>query len=167
MANTYYFGYKTGASLYFVLTNPDTGQIWNGSAFETPNTSNWTTYAVSMPETTGIGRYPITFPAAITTRGPYSFSIRKSTGTASPTDIEIGGGVLGWTGTSFTSLESLPIFTGFDFTRAMQKILSSTTAPCSGAGSGHVVFNDPSDTTAEFECDVDDNGNRSNLNYHS
>lgn len=166
MSTQYFFGYQTGKSLYFILSDPSTGNVWNGAAFVAVNLGNWTQYAQAMAETPGMGRYTIQFPTAIATRGRYSFSIRKAVNSPLPKDIEVGGGDLGWTGTNITSLESLDIFPGFDLTRTLQKIAASAAGPVSGAGSGHVVFADPNNTITEFECDTDDHGNRSNLNYH-
>lgn len=63
----------SGLSVYAHIRN-NTGQIWNGSSFETYNSSNWSSYSISMTEQSGSGYYKATFPAAITA-GIYNFVV--------------------------------------------------------------------------------------------
>lgn len=63
----------SGLSLYAQIRN-NTGQVWNGSAFETYNVSNWATYAVTLAEQTSSGYYKGNFPAGIPI-GLYTFGV--------------------------------------------------------------------------------------------
>lgn len=58
--------YQTGFSLYAVIHNPLTGQVWNAStqAFEIFMSGNWANYAVAMTEQTGTGYYSASFPGS-------------------------------------------------------------------------------------------------------
>jgi uncharacterized protein (UPF0297 family) len=63
----------SGLSLYAFIRDI-TGQIWNGSSFETYNVSNWATYAVTMTEQASSGYYKANFPSSIAA-GLYSFGV--------------------------------------------------------------------------------------------
>jgi len=58
--------YQTGFSLYAVIHNPLTGQVWNASTqvFEIFTSGNWANYAVAMAEQTGTGYYSASFPGS-------------------------------------------------------------------------------------------------------
>jgi len=98
MAGIIEIGTQTGLTLYAVIRN-SSGQVWNGSAFEAYNSSNWSTYDVAMTEQSQSGYYTGTFPAAITT-GKYSFMVHLQQG-GSPAlgDPIYGGGNVAWNGT--------------------------------------------------------------------
>ena len=78
MAGIIEVGAQSGLNLYSIIRN-SSGDVWNGSAFVTYNSANWSTYAVTMTEQTSSGYYKATFPAAITT-GKYSFMVHQRLG---------------------------------------------------------------------------------------
>lgn len=91
-----------GQTCYSVIHN-GSGQYWNGTAFETFNSSNWSNYVIALTEdrsgANGTGYYKATFPALITA-GRYTFTFYQQNG-GSPTlgDPTIGsGGPMYWTG---------------------------------------------------------------------
>lgn len=102
MANELIAGYLTGATLYAVLWN-ESGEVWNGSAFEAYNAANWSTYDIALTEKTSSGRYYGTFPAAITTAGNYSYDVFVQQG-GSPAigdaAYRASVGEVRWTGTA-------------------------------------------------------------------
>jgi hypothetical protein len=75
----------TGATLYALLRN-ESGQVWNGSAFETQVNANWTTYAITLTETPASGYFYIgNMPAA--TAGVYHGEVYlRAGGTPAITD---------------------------------------------------------------------------------
>lgn len=97
----------TGLTVYLQLFTGTT--VWNGTAFVSVVTANWTTYAVAMPETpAGFGQYVLdvaalaaAHPSAIVA-GDYSWRIFLQSG-ASPasTDGGLGGGTAYWSGSTF------------------------------------------------------------------
>ena len=88
----------TGQTLYVLLIDA-TGQVYNGSTFETPADVNWSTYDIAMTEagTTGIYRASMLAVSA----GAYSWLVYKQAG-ASPAvgDTVVGSGTIRWTGTA-------------------------------------------------------------------
>jgi len=90
------------ANLYAVILN-SAGQAWNTSTglFETFNSSNWTSYAVSLTEQISAGVYIGNFPAAITIPGTYNILLRQRGGsTPAITDSSIGSARINWSGSA-------------------------------------------------------------------
>lgn len=67
----------SGLTIYALIYDADNA-IYNGSTFETYNSSNYATYAQTATEVTGTGRYSLALPAAA-----YTVEFRKQAG-ASP-----------------------------------------------------------------------------------
>lgn len=98
MAAIIEIGGQSGLTLYALIRN-SSAQVWNGSAFETYNSSNWSTYDVAMTEQASSGYYTAAFPSAISA-GKYSFMIHQQLGGSPATgDYIIGGGSIYWNGT--------------------------------------------------------------------
>lgn len=59
--------FQSGATLYVILLNSVTGQVWNAvdEAWEDYNSANWAEYAVALTELTGSGLYTAAFPTGI------------------------------------------------------------------------------------------------------
>lgn len=57
--------YTTGATLYAIVRNSLTGQVWNGSAFEAYNGAHWSTYAIALTEQGSSGFYSVARPAGL------------------------------------------------------------------------------------------------------
>lgn len=55
----------TGQTVYGVIQDMASGQVWNGTAMEAYNQAHWANYAVAMPEQTGSGRYILTMPGGL------------------------------------------------------------------------------------------------------
>ncbi|MDR3707305.1 MAG: hypothetical protein P4L33_03315 [Capsulimonadaceae bacterium] len=99
MANEIEMAYSTGAAVYAIVTNGG-GQVWNGTGFEAPSSSDWASYAVALSEASGTGVYFGSFPGGIATAGLYRVIVYARSGsTPTPTDTAIGGGQISWTGT--------------------------------------------------------------------
>jgi hypothetical protein len=106
-----------GVSIYAVIRN-STGQLWNGSTFETFNVSNWATYAIPLVEQTSTGYYKANFPSGIPA-GFYTWVIHQG---ASPTlgDQPLDNDSIDWSGsvrnTAGTIVLKLPTgsISGFD-----------------------------------------------------
>lgn len=90
---------QTGISLYAIIRKQ--GQVWNGSSFETFNSSNWSTYDVPLAEQTGSYYYSATFPAAITDVAKYTIAIHQQLG-GSPAfgDPPYGNANIPWDGSA-------------------------------------------------------------------
>jgi hypothetical protein len=102
MANELQTQYATGSNLYAVILNA-AGQAWTGTGnvFETPNSSHWTSYAVTLNEQIASGIYFGNFPTSITTAGPYNVLLRlRAGGSPAIGDTAIGGSELNWSGTA-------------------------------------------------------------------
>lgn len=52
-------------TVYVVLMDMLTGQMWNGVAMENYNQSHWANYAISATEQAGSGRYLLTVPGGL------------------------------------------------------------------------------------------------------
>jgi hypothetical protein len=89
----------TGRSLYFVVRDT-LAQIWNGTAFETYNASNWVNYVQPMSEQIPSGFYFGWFPTAILAGNYTMTSYAKLDPTPAPTDQMVAVGNLIWNGTS-------------------------------------------------------------------
>lgn len=70
---------QTGKTLYFFVRNAS-DQIWNGSAFEAYNVSNWANYDIAATEQASSGHYVGTFPAGITAGGQYTLTAHRQAG---------------------------------------------------------------------------------------
>lgn len=59
--------FQIGQTLYVVLINRITGQVWNNNshAFENYNSANWAHYAIALTELTGSGIYQAAYPSQI------------------------------------------------------------------------------------------------------
>lgn len=90
---------QTGNTIYSFVWDKD-GKVWNGSSFETYNSLNWSTYAISMSEATSSGFYKSTFPSSIAV-GLYTIGLYQQLG-GSPAagDPSIGAGDYEWDGSS-------------------------------------------------------------------
>ncbi len=99
MAGEIHFDYGiTGVTLYALILN-GAGNIWNGSAFESPLAANWATYKVALTEQSTTGIYKGTFP--VVAAGAHSLSIRlQSGGSPATTDRLIANGYIEWDGTA-------------------------------------------------------------------
>lgn len=99
MAQELYTSATTGQTLYAIVFGSQ-GQLWNGTAFETPDASNWANYVVSMSESGTSGVYRGDFPG-ITAPGNYPFEVRvqASEAPAAP-DVLAATGIVVWTGTA-------------------------------------------------------------------
>ncbi len=104
MAGKIQVGHDASAvNLYAVFIN-ETGDFWNGSAFESFNGSNWTTYDVALNEwgTSKLYRagIPDDFPA-----GAYSwFAYERAGASPAQTDPIISSGVIDWDGDNIANL---------------------------------------------------------------
>lgn len=104
MANEIRATGATGLTLYAVIRNAS-NQVWNGSAFEAYNASNYATYDVALTEQGATGRYAVSFPAGIVTAGLYYVDVRRQAG-GSPavSDLSLGEMEIVWDGNSETTL---------------------------------------------------------------
>lgn len=124
MANELIINYPTGATLYALLFDA-TGQIYNGSTFVAPGSTNWTSYDIALTEVaTATGIYRGNMPTVTT--GVYSFVVRKQAG-GSPavSDVVVGVGELEWDGSavvapsatvSYATLAELKTYLGISTT---------------------------------------------------
>lgn len=107
MANELQVNYQTGKVVYFLIRD-SIGQIWNGSAFESYTTANYSTYVVSGGEQ-GVASafYTSTFPSTILA-GVYSVLAKERIGgSAAETDPSIGWGNVQWNGSASLPLSDL------------------------------------------------------------
>lgn len=99
---------ESGLALDGYIRN-SSGQLWNGSTFETFSLGNLASYANAFTEQAAMGYYTFTFPASVPA-GLYSVQIKKRTG-ASPAqdDLTVGSQTLPpWDGDEFESGWSTP-----------------------------------------------------------
>lgn len=91
---------QSGQTLYAVVHNT-TGQLWNGTTFETFTAGHWSSYATSLVEQasggTGTGYYIGAFPSAIGS-GKYSIVLYQSGGSPTLGDVAIGSSQIYWNG---------------------------------------------------------------------
>lgn len=80
MSSRIYAIFTSGVTLYAVIRN-QTGQVWNGSAFENYNAANWSTYAVAMTEQGTTGYYAAATPALAF--GAYHYEAHQRAGGSS------------------------------------------------------------------------------------
>lgn len=87
---------QSGLTTYAVIRN-SSGEVWNGSTFETFTAANWSTYDVSLVEQGNSGYYKGNFPSGISA-GVYSITLHSGS-------VTHGDDVIGsdseyiWTGT--------------------------------------------------------------------
>jgi hypothetical protein len=123
MAGELQLPYDSGLTLYAHVLNAS-GQRWNGSAFETYNEANWTTYDVALTEQGASGLYVGDFAAA----GIYEALVYQQAGaTPAVTDAPpVGQGTIG-TESALARLLGLshenwglrsPVFSGVNMTAA-------------------------------------------------
>lgn len=100
MANELQAQYTSGVNLYAVVLN-SAGQAWNGSAFESLNSSHWTEYAVTLSEQSSSGVYIGSFPVAVNTAGVFNLLLRQRAGSSPATaDLSIGSKQITWSGSA-------------------------------------------------------------------
>lgn len=93
----------SGLTLYGNIINVS-GERWNGSAFETYSSANYTNYAVTMTEDGSSGIYLGDFPTTITTGGHYQLIYyRAGGGTPAEGDAIVGTGEIDWSGSTVVS----------------------------------------------------------------
>ncbi len=117
----------TAASLYALVLNAS-GQIYNGSTFETPAAASWGNYDITLAEQSTTGIYLGTFP--VIAAGIYGISARVRAG-ASPatTDAVVGSGQMNWGGTA----EIVPFNVGTDVVSAnLTQILGTVLTETAG-----------------------------------
>lgn len=97
----------TGKTVYALIVN-NQGKFWNGSAFETYVSANYTTYDVAMTEQGSSGIYLGDFPAGILTSGTYEYFVKRqlNTGTYSESDPVINSGRIDWSGSGVIDASS-------------------------------------------------------------
>jgi hypothetical protein len=99
MSNELVIAFDTGSTLYARVFD-STGQVWNGTAFESWVDGNVGNYDVALADKSS-GQYIGDFPSAITD-GRYVAVVYKQAG-ASPhitNDAVVGSGLVVWNGTS-------------------------------------------------------------------
>lgn len=97
----------TGRTVYALIRNAS-GAVWNGTAFATYLTANYSTYPVALTEQgSASGYYTGTFPSAIAA-GTYSVVVKVQSG-ASPaeSDANADAGELEWNGSAPVALSDL------------------------------------------------------------
>lgn len=105
MANELVFDWPTGATVYALLFN-SSGQMYNGSTFETPEDANWATYDIALTEAGTTGIYRGDMPAVAA--GTYGLLFRlRAGGAPAVTDVPVGGGGIEWGGSAALPLSDL------------------------------------------------------------
>jgi hypothetical protein len=99
-----------GSTVYFIIFD-SSGNIWNGTSFVTPNSANWSTYAVASSEADTAGVFSATFPAGITPTGVYNWEARTSGGSPAVSDVAFGVGTV-FVGITNPIIPVVPIVTG-------------------------------------------------------
>ncbi len=107
MANEIQFSFVTSKTCYLLIRN-GVGQIWNVSAFEAYNSSNYSTYGISCTEQGGASSYYVaTFPAAIPP-GVYEIVGKlQAGGSPAESDSTIATGQFQWNGIANLPLSDL------------------------------------------------------------
>jgi hypothetical protein len=91
--------FASGSTLYGHVRS-NSGQVWNGSAFEAYVGANWLTYKVALGEDGTSGYYKATFPATIAS-GRYNVIIyEQAGGAAAATDSPVGKDIYYWNGSA-------------------------------------------------------------------
>jgi len=98
MAGELKASYITGRTIYFVLRD-NTGQVWNGSAFEAYSAGNFATYDIAAVEQGASGFYVGTMP--VVSAGTYNVEARSQAGgSPAQSDLSLGAGAIEWDGTA-------------------------------------------------------------------
>lgn len=107
MAGEIQFSFRSGATCY-ILIRDRTGQIWNGSAFVTYATINFSIYPVQAAEQgSASGLYAATFPATIVP-GVYNIVAKQQLGgSPAESDPTVATGDEQWNGTVTLPLSDL------------------------------------------------------------
>lgn len=88
----------TGQTLYCVIHN-GSAQIWNGTAFESFTSGNWSNYVNSLTEQTSTGYYKANFPSGIAAGKYTEVFYQQLGGSPAVGDPNIGSGGIYWNGT--------------------------------------------------------------------
>jgi hypothetical protein len=154
---------QSGLTAYVFIRN-ESGQIWNGSAFENYNVSNWATYDIAMTEQTSSGFYSASMP--VLSLGRYLITIHGQLG-GSPAagDDVIGQGSILWDGTNVFNEVSLTSQQKTDVLTQIQNALDTAIpgSPTSNSINERIKAIDdklPSGTISDF----DESSNNVNLN---
>lgn len=122
-------GGQSSLTEYFIIRNIS-GQVYNGSTFESFTSGNYSTYDIPMTEQGSTGFYSGTFPGTISA-GYYYITIHNQSG-GSPADGDevIGQSEIYWTGTEVSS-----ILTISQVQTAVENVLNSAigVSPTSGS----------------------------------
>jgi len=104
MAGEIQFGGRSGDTLYALLWD-GTGQVYNGTAFETYSAASWADYDTSLVEKGASGIYAGTMPTV--SSGSYSITIHdQAGGSTAEGDRVIGSGEVEWSGSALVSRDS-------------------------------------------------------------
>lgn len=100
MANEICIGTPAGSGVFYAVLRTLVTQVYNGTGFETPIAANWTAYAITLTNLTGVPYYTATFPAL--PAGDYEVDIYQRLGsTPAPTDpIKFGPALMKWDGSA-------------------------------------------------------------------
>jgi hypothetical protein len=89
----------TGQTLYSTI-HDGSGNLWNGSAFEIFNSSNWSNYVNPLTEQTSTGYYKAAFPSGIAAGKYTEVLYQQGGGSPAVGDAVIGSGQIYWNGTT-------------------------------------------------------------------
>lgn len=89
--------FDTGATLYYIIYDPD-NNIWDGSSFVAVNTANWGLYALPLVENGVTGNYFATFPSTIPENLYYLVGYQQSGGSPLSADAFVFVGSMDWDG---------------------------------------------------------------------
>lgn len=111
MANELKTTAPSGLNLYAQLENAATAQVWNGSAFQTYNQSNWSSYAIPLTERAGTGKYYADMPVVAAARYVVTTFLRDG---ASPAwgDSLNDSTIFDWTGAAEATLTAIEAAAG-------------------------------------------------------
>ena len=154
---------QTGLTLYALIREFNTGQIYNGATFETYNSANIGDYDIALAEQSP-GFYVGDFPAIDI--GVYGVIIHLQRGIApSTTDYRVGTGYINWNGETVTDINSLldipdGVEDGYTLREALRLVLAALAGKLSGAATTTVSIRDVNDDKDRIVATVDDVGNR-------
>lgn len=120
----------TGRVVYAHVLD-STGKRWNGTAFETYASGNYSTYVIALTEQGASGVYLGDFPAAITSGGAYDFfAYLRVGGSNVEGDPVVGEGNINWSGTAVngtvSTVDTTIALISLDDAKAFLKITTST-----------------------------------------
>lgn len=130
MANEIRLDVITGSTYYIRFYN-SSNQVWNGTSFVAISTATWANTAVTCSEAlAGSGIFVATFPVGIATVGNYQWTAYlQEGGTPVSTDPKVFGGLITWSGTAISDLQ----------TETAKKILTLDWATVTGEASRSVL----------------------------